>query len=462
MWGRRHALLAVAIIAGCHGSTHLRGQGDADDDTAMDSVFDPPLDSTADEAGTDACDAEATDPASDLPFLLVAEGDAARYAAQGSWPVGILPILSELPSFPAAFSGSVYSIPLATIMPSSYDHRRHLGVYRLEPGIDMLGVSWFMDGVDIIEDPETASICWSGEAFIAAIPMPGIGIYLLAIDEAGSLVRPLEIVGTDLAYDPFLLPFGITASVFCPEDGPFLVDPGRGEGGADRLHRLTSDGALDGTFVDVDLPVLEDDMDLQPRCPVVGREVACLVGPGDGDPPRFSVVLLDRDGSTRTITAWSDPSRVPWSDGEPWFFEAYDLVNANDDLALLFGSMDWSTGEERTYYGLISTDDTVVVPVRPIDVAASEPPIYMPVAVCSGEFLLVASTSTGEMNAPIYLHLLDLTGEAVSPPLLVSTMTTEEGGTGYCPRLFWEGDAFAALWTRHRDLFYQRFVVVEE
>ena len=79
-------------------------------------------------------------------------------------------------------------------------------------------------------------------------------------------------------------------------------------------------------------------------------------------------------------------------------------------------------------------------------------------AATSGTDVLVAGPAPDErgVESGTYLYLFDLTGSLLDDPL---RMDIADNLIGCTATVFWEGDAYAIIWSEDGGLMYQRYRV---
>lgn len=334
----------------CVGPACDCGTGTAFDDDA--DVHDVPGEDDA-TGGDGDRDGDGTGDAEDdgaVPEVgLVPEGPATHFDLDGGpddhveWAI----------TTPAAFSGSVYELVVRVHGPGMPVPTGRIGVCRLAPGGDLLGTTW-TDATD--EGAVGPSICWSGEAFVVALPAFTpvsatedvlSGVRLLSFDEAGTRLHGPEMIPFPYALtpaDPYPEPL-----VLCPNGGPILVGLGWGASGTDRLHLLSGDGAPSGDPIDLDLP--EPDRAAWTRgraCTTWGAELACL---SDG-----VLHFVARDGTLRASEAVISSPEIHRA------VSAWALAVTTAGIAILWPQAGADPDKVMLMYARVTGDGHVVVP----------------------------------------------------------------------------------------------------
>jgi hypothetical protein len=288
-------------------------------------------------------------------------------------------------------------------------------LYQLDPGVDHLYTSWADSTVDAVG---YGSICWTGLVFVAVLPTPGVGLRLLAVDESGMVVRPVEVLAASSEY---VCGIGGGASfVFCPSSGPFVVD----RFGGTKIFQLNRDGTVAGGPISTDLPTFGRNSRSLP-CTEAGTEGVCGVESG--------ILFVGRDGSYRR----SDP--LPG--GAVACLTDCDVAYTGTYVALLYPG--FTGGTIYATYALYTMDGTLIVP--PV---TGDPVGYGSLgfhAASSGDTVLLIAEGEGEPGVDVpKAHLMDLLGEPMDYP---ERITTWRGAA-----VVWEGDAYGVLWNTWPDM----------
>jgi hypothetical protein len=348
----------------------------------------------------------------------------------------------------AAFSGRVYGILLQeALVRAGADG--HAAIYRLPVDHGHLETVWIDEALNASRE---FSICWSGEAFVAALPTDGVGIRLFGVDEAGHLIR-----------DPLLLPNHPDPDgggvVLCPSSGPLVLVPSAA-GDTFRIHGIAVDGFPEGTFSDVSLPPFDN----PPwRCKEAGGEVACLIRERVGVLELPRIAFLTREGAVRLSPLLSDSLDVDCAAG-------CDLVYLGDAIGLVWAAEEGS----RRVLAFARTDLEGNAAAGPIVTTREVDRRYAGIrAATSGDTVLVAAWDPGEAGTAS-AHLLATDGTLLGDAVRVSAVcpyadpdpdlgcVTGAPGLWTGPAVFWEGDAYAAIWTAGPEPHvgaYRRFVV---
>jgi hypothetical protein len=346
---------------------------------------------------------------------------------------------------PVAFSGSVYEIVVGG---SDGDE---LGVYRLLPGGTALGTTWYDEEALL---SVRGTVCWSGEAFVAALPLVGEGIMVLGIGEDASLLHEPVVIPHEDEMEPY------TSFIACPEDGPVFVaspSPPWATDGIRRLYHLDRDGLPTGTWYESDFPMSSlfpffgDPVRLE-----WGDEFVVVAGNYDD---ATGLAFVSRDGSYRLSEPFDPP---PYSESSGGL--CCGLAMTDEGVATTWIKLN-TDSKEYIVYSLVSTDGSILVPpvVTPCIVDWS---FYFGIeSASSGDTVLVAAGKPGDtdFNYP-HLYLLDLDGGLLAPPVIPDPAWLEtDPSYSYSPShtaLFWEGDAYSALWQEGSFVGYQRFTLV--
>ncbi|MBI4918212.1 MAG: hypothetical protein HY825_20420 [Acidobacteria bacterium] len=472
--GEKHfglvALLAASAVAGACGGLSLAGNpdddaedGDADGEGGIDAV--DAVDIASDVPAEDAGDAPPEDAA--VPDEVTGEDDALPDDADASGseivglepegteeyivPVGGETIRPHRHAVPAALGDGVYAI--VADVETGADGLR-IGLYLFDREVRELRQVW-------LDEPgsttEYNSVCWTGEAFVAALPTSRVGLRVLSVGADGALLRDPMALEADATYSP--AGAGQPPVVLCGGEGPFVIDHGRGAGGADRVYALAPDGTYGGGFVDVDLPAFSTTTYYASTpCTAAGTEVACAT-PNE-------LVFVRRDGSHRLSDPVAAPGICP-----PGM--SCDVTRTSDGLAVA-----WSA---------LGTDSLTLTFARfGFGGALDRPPVAGPAVQAtlraairvanSGETVLVsAPPSDPDPLAPVYVYLFDTSGVPIGVPLVAGLCSGHEPGAPDCPfpmggssatPVFWEGDAYAALWIPEGPwalgaLAYRRFRLID-
>ena len=453
--------LGALLLAGCYDSFFAAAgeEGDvraADGDTRDRSVPDdgvdaPPLeDGRADEASLDVPRPDDGGEPGDSEVRpsthLEPETDAESFYGTAS---GMEVEVHSGWLVPAAFSGAVYELIMDEDVPWATDDG-FAAIYRLVPGGERLETTWIDTAIDATQ---FGSICWSGEAFVVALPVLDVGIRVMAAGEDGRLLR-----------DPVLLPDHDPArggQVYCLTGGPVVL---AGEGVTDasvhRLHYLGRDGTPAGTHVDLEPFFLAPNMWL-PACAEAGADIACLTTATGSVTGAARIVFVARDGTVRESPALPSPLPCEGNNG-------CDIVFLGDGLGLV-----WSADEGGkpilTYARTDLGGNVVVGPVSTHHQVGIGPLGFH--AATSGTTLFVVTE--GVMVEGIYpaaaAHLLALDGTALGESLPLSRSCvwdpppcTEGPAFWRGMAVFWEGDAYSAIWNTWPDAMvaYRRFLVV--
>jgi hypothetical protein len=344
---------------------------------------------------------------------------------------------------PAAFSGSVYEIIMEEDDPADTD-TGFVAIYRLVPGGEILDTTWIDD---IVSLSEWGSICWTGEVFLVALPTPGVGLRVFAVNEAGELVRPGSVLDPDPLYTA--RPGGSSPVVLCPDEGPFIIDYPDGDSA---IYPVQRNGTPEGTITPVVLPMIGMNVFGTP-CAEAGREAVCATSSG--------IAFIGRNGEVRLSEDIS--YEAPGTNGN-----GCDVVYTGSGVALLWSS---DNGTDKIYlkYALFGMDGALLVPPTVSDPIGQGPlGIH---AASSGLNVFVVAEGAGEpgMVSP-HVHLLDLEGHPLDVPIPLSGLCPD---SPYWPcdvpyyhwrgsSVFWEGDAYSAIWNTWPEMIvaYRRFLVV--
>lgn len=435
MWGIDETLLRcsfvalVASVAGCYASNDSEG-ADTSMETERDTVVDTPAtDASVDEVtdpGIDTAPDPEPDLVEDMPTDPMPEGrtgrlvpdttSAAVYGPESGFDI----IVHSGWILPAAFSGTVYEI----IMDEQLTSGKITSLYQLDPGVDHLYTSWADSTVDAVG---YGSICWTGSVFVAVLPTPGVGLRLLAVDESGTVVRPVEVLAASSEYVAGI--GGDASFVFCPSSGPFVVD----RFGGTKIFQLNRDGTVAGGPISTDLPTFGRNFWSTP-CTEAGAEGVCAMESG--------ILFVGRDGSYRH----SDP--LPG--GAVACLSDCDVAYTGTYVALLYPSV--TGGTVYATYALYTMDGALIVPPVTGDPVGTGPLGFH--AASSGDMVLLIAEDVGGPGADVpKAHLMDLLGTPMDRPQLVPTW---RGAA-----VSWEGDAYGVLWNTHPDMKvgYRRFLV---
>ncbi|MBM3957813.1 MAG: hypothetical protein FJ313_07165 [Gemmatimonadetes bacterium] len=322
-------------------------------------------------------------------------------------------------AIPAALGADVYAI-VVDGRPESTETPWTIGLYRFDPAGRELRRVW---GDAAGSATDYNSVCWTGEAFVAALPTSRVGVRVLSMSAGGTLLRDPVVLGPDAAYAP--AGFGQPPVVVCPEGGPFVIDHGHGAGGTDRLYPLEPDGAYPGGFVDADLPSFSTTAYYASSpCTVVGAEAACATTRG--------IVFVQRDGSSRA----SDPVEAP---GVCPPGTQCDVARTADGVAMVWTAL--SEVRIGLSFARIALDGTLAV--APLLVPNVESALVHGIhAASSGATVLVSvpNATLPDSNGKMKFYVFDTSGAQLAAPL-----ETEAGDRSTAP-LFWDCDAYAALW----------------
>jgi hypothetical protein len=426
----------VLALAGCTGGTEeLWGVPDvglevgvdpvpepSPEVTRPDPVVDPPV-----ELRPDPVPDPEPEPVEDAPYDPMPDGRSGRLVPEGYDPTYYGPLSGEdivVHSgwiMPAAFSGTVYEL----VMDEDVSSDSVTGVYQLAPGASHLLTSWMDSTPDAVD---YGSICWTGLVFVAILPTPGVGLRLLAVDEYGTLVRPVEVLEASSSYVASVR--GDSSFVFCPSSGPFIVE----RFGGTKIYQLDRDGTVAGGPISTDLPSFGMNHWSVP-CTEAGTEGVCAMESG--------IMFVGRDGSYRH----SDP--LPG--GAVACMAECDVAYTGDHVALLYPG-GYGSGAVRVTYVLYAMDGSILVPPIMGDPVGSGPIGYH--AASSGDTVLLVAQGEGEPSTTVPMtHLMDLLGT----PLGYSHRIPTWRGAA----VTWEGDAYGILWTVWPDIrvAYRRFLV---
>jgi hypothetical protein len=416
------AFISVLLLSGCGCSETGIGGDTSMDDSAGDTVLDGTIDALTDGPG-DA-------PSDWMPEpgigSLVPEGDGTLFPTDTGEEVhGMHSFL-----MPVAYSGDVYML-LMRAGSSSIDE---IGAFRLDPGGTSLGTTW----VDAVETPYLPSICWSGEAFLAAIAVHDAGIRLVSLTGSGDLIRAPEIIAPG-PYGYMSWSTGSPTHILCPAGGPLLLDFDRPEGSTDHLYHLNPDGTPDDPFEEVhDYPPTADNYD-KPACTEVGSGVAYLTG----ESPECRVFFIAEDGTVRLSDAFGEG--VSWSSG-------CSITAVGTDVAVVWTDRRGGDGKERLGYALVSNAGGFIVPPVTTGILVGREDTGYATA-SSGSHVLVVGMD-GVEGLP-HAFLLDLLGNQMGDAHRIDV--ADPGTFGASP--FWEGDAYAVIWPVYMGVMYRRFRV---
>ncbi|MBI5499253.1 MAG: hypothetical protein HY907_03355 [Deltaproteobacteria bacterium] len=411
------------------------GDGDADPDGGTDSGADGDPDRSAD------ADADALDAPPDGPIARLVPDETETYFDYGdSGRVGM-----HRHAFPAAWSGAAYVVLLED-RGDDWETPGPIALFRFERGTEGLHEVWVDDAADVTE---YNSVCWTGEAFVAVLPTVDVGLRVLAVDAAGAVLRPPEVLGSDSTYVP--AGHGEPPVLLCPGSGAFVLDPGQGAGGLDRLYAVAPDGAVSGEFVDADIPTFARNLYFTPvPCAVSGDDAACATENG--------LAFVRGDGSARA----SDPLSGAPACGGP---DGCDLAAAGPDLFLL-GLLPSIWPEAELVLARWSSDGRLALPmvaVATTEGAGPEPSRLR--ASSSGSTALAVAfggmhdiRASGAMligrdGAPMDLLLPLATCSFLGGPACMDHAYADGGA------VVWEGDAYAVLWITSRGVAYRRLGV---
>jgi hypothetical protein len=108
-------------------------------------------------------------------------------------------------------------------------------------------------------------------------------------------------------------------------------------------------------------------------------------------------------------------------------------------------------------FGILGLDALFITPPLILDLAIDRPEDLGLAAATSGRDVLVVGPAPDVrgVESGIYLYLFDLTGNLLDEPLRLET-----AGSMECTvTAFWEGDAYAIIWSDEGGLMYQRYLV---
>lgn len=372
----------------------------------------------------------------EVPSVLIPEGPEILYPTDtGRY---IRPTYSSM-----AFSGIVYSLLL--IDEQTYTSRDPIGVFRLATGGEFLETRWISS---IPGGPDSAGLCWSGETFTAAFAMVGNGIQYISIHEDGTLAQPLQLLIDDPEdeLDAFRGNYPLVA---CPMGGPVVIDMRQTEEGFERLFLYQNSGIYDNRFIDISLTTRLADNYGYPPCTTVENEVACICDIENTDD--VGILFIDRDGQQR----YSEP--LPGDISLVNFMMSGSTITKMGDYIAVIGIIvETEENKNRLLYALYDRVGRLIVPpVSSFQVGSN---VYGMQSASSGMNILVQAPGLGEEHrAPPYLYLLDTAGRALG----ASNLSTEPWLESHNVTIgvFWEGDAYAVLWTKVEGVMYRRFRV---
>ena len=421
------------------------GPAEADADAAADAEARDDADGDADadaDAGGDA-DVDVPDAPPDGATAHLVPDDTEAFFDFGfpeSWSDSVTPMHRH--AFPVAWSGSAYAVVLED-RSASDGAPGPIAVFRFERGVEGLHEQWVDDAAGLTE---YNSICWTGEAFIVALPTIDVGLRVLALEASGSVIRAAEVLEPRATYVP--AEYGEPPVVLCPETGAFVLDPGRGAGGLDRLYALTPDGAYSGDFVDADVPTFARNAYFAPvPCTSAAGEAACAIDGG--------LVFLRRDGTVRA----ADPLPGAPVCGGP---AGCDTAFAGAEVAVA-GSSATSWPDAELLLSRWGTDGRVLLATTSLGTTGDDGPVSPRIrAGFSGS--TVAVVQFGELSTPWPPFLIGLFGLDGSPmDKLPVTECTMAGGCDHsfvdAGAVLWEGDAYVVLWVTGRGVALRRFGV---
>jgi hypothetical protein len=362
---------------------------------------------------------------------LVPEGEATFYESD----VGedFSPIW--MCNLPIAFSGEVYSILVG-------EDSSRFAAYRFDPRGAGLTTVWYEE-VDVVM---VASICWTGEVFVASYPVRGEGNRVLTFTEAGEHTRT-ETVGPIEDWEPSDLMTGDAKQVMCPTSGPFVLDftQSYAEGAIDELHLLNTDGSNAATRIDVVLPPPSTSLSRMP-CAPFGPVGACFSGFSITE--KINMFIFDRAGNVWESPVFPGTAR----------FEMGSAIADLGEAAVVFW-VDTADGGDHINMGfsILGLDALFITPPTILDLAIDRNDDAGLAAATSGRDVLVVGTAPDErgVESGYYLYLFDFTGNLLNEPLRLETAHSMT--CTVTP--FWEGDAYALLWSDEGGLMYQRFLV---
>jgi hypothetical protein len=318
-----------------------------------------------------------------------------------------------------AFSGEVYGLLLMEESTWSEDVE-YAGIYRLAPGGTYLGTTW-VDRLD--SDPASLEICWTGEAFVATFLVRETIIRIVSVDESGALVRPpVDLISE--RHGP--------GHVFCPDEGPFIVEHLFGESIPTKIYEMDKSGELTGLYSEVTLPDLEGY-----HCTETESEAACMRSTEPG------IAFFNKEGNIR------------FSDLLTTDFECRygcSLVRTDGGVGAAWIN-DTESGKRYLMYAMFDMEGAIAVP--PVQVIQAEDNAR---AGSSGStvFVSIALGQWPDRMVPNVI-LLDLEGNVLDGPVSVPDTSEFNPVLG----VFWEGDAYGVIWQNGTEdlVYYQRFLI---
>lgn len=460
---------SLVLAATACGGLSLAGNGDEDaDSTDGDAVGDGAdlvdgVDGVPIDDGTPPGDILPSDDAGGDDGGTTSDGDGSTSHVIGIEPEGteeyVIPVGGETirphrHAVPAALGAGAYVI-VVDVERTPDSVAPSIGLYHFDRGTGVLRQAW-------LDDPDTTteynSVCWTGEAFVAALPTSRVGLRVVSLALDGSVLHGPVVLEPDAAYSP--AGAGQPPAVLCASDGPFVIDHGRGAVGTDRLYALDADGAYGGSFVDADLPAFSTTpFYASPPCAPTGAEVACATPSG--------LVFVRRDGSYRTSDAVPAPGICPPGMG-------CDVVRTDDGLAATWAAV--TTDRVALTFARFAAAGAVLVP--PVSGPGIQTMRDLSIRAASSGATVLASGPGEDVDplGPIQLYLFDTSGALLAPSLVAGVCSGHDPGAPDCPfpmggtsttPVFWEGDAYAALWVPEGPwavgaLAYRRFRLIEE
>ncbi|MBI5502880.1 MAG: hypothetical protein HY907_21730 [Deltaproteobacteria bacterium] len=410
--------------------------GAVGDDGSSGDAF---VDGRRDDAGGDAHDAATSG-------HLEPEGESESYYGTES---GMEVQVHSGWLVPAAYSGSVYELIMDEDVPGATDDS-YAAIYRLAPGGERLGTTWIDHWV---EATSFGSICWTGEAFLAALPTTEAGIRVFGVDEDGNLLR-----------EPSLLPDHPESSAggiaLCPGTGPIIL-ASSGAGDTRRLHRFGRDAVPDGTYADLPLPPLAGNV-WERACAEAGDEIACITAQPDGEPDPPSIVFIARDGGLRFSAPLPDPAPCEGGNG-------CDIVFLGDGLGLVWSADEG--GKPILHYARTDLDGNMTVGPVSTGRQVGIGPLGFHAATSGSTLFVVTEAAFGGAMGPAAAtaNLLALDGALLGDAVPVSHSCvwdpppcTDGPAFWRGMAVFWEADAYSAIWNTWPDAMvaYRRFLVV--
>jgi hypothetical protein len=449
-------LAALVFLPACYGSSEKSYEaGDVFIEPDLVAEHEDMIDSSSDDQGSDVLDVlvDQDDEELDLmdeqdssdaqedepPPVLVPEGPEVLYPTDTGR--NVRPTYASI-----AFSGSIYSLIL---FDDQHDPALDpVGLFRLAPGGEFLEMRWISSFPDHDPDgPDYVGLCWSGETFFAAFAEDEEGIFYVSMFEDGTMAHDQQLLvdDPDSELDVWWRTYPLLA---CPDGGPMVFDMRQSDEGLERLYLFQNNGMYENRYVDSSLDTHLAYTSNSTYCTIVEHEVACIGEVEHSD--HAGIVFTDREGRQR----YSEPlpGEIRTSN---FYMYGGTITQAGDYIAIIGITADTEENKFRLLYALYDREGWLIVP--PVSDALVGYNRYGMRSASSGSNILVQAAMYGEEYPPPHLYLLDLEGHAMgsSHPLTDTWVDDPHQVIG----IFWEGDAYAVLWTHWQGVMYRRFRV---